>query len=349
MTQLKWSAEIVILAIQKRHRRAWKLNAYYVETHCSRLYSAAIRYFGTWNKALAAAQVPIPYRNTWSKEIIVQKIKELAERDQPLNNHYIKQTHGILYTVSCQYFGGWGKAVEAAGIDYHKVCRTTRRSWSKKTILEEIVRRYKEGLSLSGMVVQKEDSGLYDAALLHFGTPKAWARARQAAGLPPRDLDPRFIHDPEVVSRELRRLYDQGVLLNFGALRGTQYIYLVTAGKRLFGSYQKAIKAAGLDYSKIKKRRRNWWTKQRVIAGIKRLEKSGVRLSMWGAKGALQTLIASANRLFGSWSKAVEAADINYRKHIKIWSTKQWLQQMDEVEYQQKLATKLHKNKKKKT
>lgn len=331
----KWSAEIVVSAVQKRHQRKWRLNAYHAQMHCIPLYNAARRYFGTWNKALAAAGVPVPHRNKWSKRVIVEKIVELAASGEPLHNHHIKNTHKVLYTVSCQYFGGWGKAVNAAGFDYSTVRRKTMRSWSKKAVVKEIRRRQRAGLSISGAVVQRKDPGLYDAAILYFGS-RAWQKARVAAGFSPKDLDPRFIYNKDEVLNRLRELHKNGVPLHYAAMRGMSYEHLISAAKRLFGSYPNALTAMGLKYRDVAKAAR--WTKREVITEIKKLEKEDVRLNGGAIFATHQSLAHAAMRQFGSWSQAVEAAGINYRKHLKIWSTKAWLRQMSDAEYRKKIS-----------
>lgn len=348
MSRKIWDAETVVSAVQALHRQGSKVNTTYVLRNQQRLYSAGVRYFGTWKKVLEAANLShaVPTRNTWSKEIIVAKIIELRDGQEPLHNHHIKKNHSILYTVSCQYFGSWKAAVEAAGIDYDSVRRATHRKWSRDAIVKEILRRRNEGLSVSGSIVQVEDIGLYEAAGFHFGKG-GWASARQAAGLPRRDPRPGIIYDRRVVIYGLTKLYAEGHDINVAAFLGSSHMNLMTAGIRLFGSHDKALAAAGFDPEKIRKQRR--WSKSKVLREIRALEKAGARLNWWTIGQTHPALCGVAVRLFGTWGQAVEAAGIDYRRHLRQWSTKTWLRHMSEREYERILQKDIRINKKKTT
>lgn len=337
----KWNAEIVISAVKTLHLQGEKINAAYVQKKHGALYSAGVKYHGTWGKVLVAAGLTnaVPARNVWSKEIILAKIAEMAARKEPLNSAYVKERYGSLYTSAGNYFGGWAQAIEAAGISYDSVRLVApKRSWTKESIVEEILKRNAEGLSLSGTVVHIEDIGLYEAAMSHFGK-LGWAQARIAAGLTPIDPRPGIIYDKEFVATRLKALHEKGAPLHFGGLRGKPYQNIVTAAIRLFGSYAKALEAAGIDYDDIRRIRRNWWTKEKVIEEIQALEKLGERLSYATMQDAYPGLVAGAARLFGTWGQAVEAAGVSYRKHLRIWSTRAWLISVSARAYESMLTT----------
>lgn len=346
MVQKKWNAEIVVSALKDLHKKGSKIHSNYVMKNHGPLYSAGVRYFGGWKETLEAAGLShaVPKRNKWSKEIIIQKISELHKNKEQLNNHHIKSNHSILYTVSCQHFGSWRAAVEAAGISYDSVLRVVHRRWSREAVVKEILRRRDSGLSLSGTVVQKEDPGLYDAAALHFGPRKTWERARATAGLPRRDPKAGIIYDKQFVIDSLRKLYDEGHDINVGAFIGSPHMNLMTAGIRLFGSHDKAILAAGFDLDKIRKHRR--WTKAKVLREIRKLEKAGVRLNWWTIGQTHSALCATAVRLYGTWGQAVEAAGINYRKHLRQWSSKTFLRQLDQGEYEKTISSRVTRKRK---
>lgn len=345
MVQKKWSAEIVVSAVQALHAQGSKVHTNYVLHNDSALYSAGVRYFGTWKATLEAAGLShaVPQRNVWSKEIIIRKITELHGNKEQLNNHHIKLNHSILYTVSCQYFGSWKAAVEAAGISYDSVRHATHRKWSKDAVVKEILRRRNIGLSLSGTVVQIEDSGLYDAAMLHFGKA-GWANAREASGLPRYDPRVGVIYDHQTVIDGLKKLYEDGHDINVGAFISSPHMNLMTAGIRLFGSHDKALLAAGFDIEKIRKHRR--WTRGKVLREIRALEKAGVRLNWWTIGKTHSSLCAAALRFFGTWGQAVEAAGINYRRHLRQWSSKTFLRQLSQNEYEKTINSRVRRQRK---
>lgn len=350
----KWSKEIVVRRILERHRGGEKLSSGYIQVHCVPLYQSACKYFGSWRNAIEAAgfkyddvRVLQRERPVWSQEKIIAIIKRKHRRKQSLNSNHIQTKEMRLYGAANKYFGGWPQAVIAAGLDYSKLRKNDpMRSWSKAAIVSEVSRRVEQGLSIRGGDVYLEDEGLYQAAKRYFGKG-GWAKARVLAGFDPIDPRPWKIWDKPSVSEEIVLLHESGVALNTASLQDSSYAYILGAGRKEFGSWAKAIRAAGLNYSKIRKgRQQGWWTKPRIIMCIRNLEKRGMRLSHNAIQLSHNQLHSAAVAYFGSWSQAVESSGISYRLHCRIWSTKAWLRRMNAVEYEAALRTsKVHAKK----
>lgn len=123
----------------------------------------------------------------------------------------------------------------------------------------------------------------------------------------------------------LRKLNRSGAELSYNALAKKQQS-LVSAAAYHFGSYRKAVEAAGLDYAEVTRRPR--WNKAIIIALIKKARREGEDLH-WSAvttRGDELSKAAFASlqpRLFGSWDRALHGAgldsdDVNrYRKWTK--------------------------------
>jgi hypothetical protein len=252
-----------------------------------------------------------------------------------LNSNIIQTKETKLFDAARKYFGGWPQAVEAAGLDYSRLRKKKpMRSWTKDAIANEIIRRSESGLSIRGEDVSIQDLGLYQAAKRHFGR-KGWAKARLLAGFDAVDPKPSQKWNEHTVCAEIKNLHENGVALNTGALQGSSHAYILGAGRVIFGSWKKAIRAAGLDYSKIRIGRvQGWWTKPRVLMAIRNLERRGIRLSSKSINLTHGALFSAAVIRFKSWSNAVEAAGIDYRKHCRSWSTKAWLRRMKDEDYQ---------------
>ena len=340
----KWSKELVIREILERKSHGEKLNSDHAQKNLHRLYLAACVYFGGWRQAIEAAGIPYaevrikePNRKkVWSKEIIIETILRMHAAGENLNSNFIQTKRMKLYGASIKYFGGWKQAVEAAGLDYEKIRKKKLRTWSKKALAEEILRRYRLGLSIRGGDVAKLYGGVYQAAMRHFGK-NGWARARKFAGLPRQDPDPRLIWTKRSVVAEIRRLFKEGVRLNTGNLQ-TKYGYILAAGRKVFETWEKAIRAARLDYSAIQKMKSpGWWNKIRVIQAIQKLVAAGVRLSSKSVHLSHGDVFSAAVVRFGSWSQAVEAAGIDYSKHSLLWSTKATIRKMSDSDYEELL------------
>lgn len=336
----KWDAEIVISAIKELHKQGEQLNSNHAQTKHRALYQSACKYHGSWKAAIEASglsydsvRVKTPNRKVvWSKKIVVEAIKKLNEEGELLNSNYIQTTHRRLYGAACKYFEGWPQAVAAAGLDYGLIRKVKLRTWSEKALIEAVMQRAKRDLSVKGSVVSIEDRGLYNAARRYFGNG-GWAKVRVLAGLTPVDPDSRLKWDKKTVCEEILRLHGSGVALNCGSLQDGDYGYILAAGRKVFGDWAKAIEASGLDYDDIRKSRMNFWTKEEVVRGIRSLETLNVRLSSKAIQHSHGDLFGAAVLNFGSWSQAVEAAGIPYRKHCLTWSTKAWLRRMRPEEY----------------
>jgi hypothetical protein len=123
----------------------------------------------------------------------------------------------------------------------------------------------------------------------------------------------RRIRPPAVFQRdvldEIRRRANTGHPLNSGANRGD---WLYAGAVRFFGSWGKAVEAAGIRYQSVKQ------------AGLSRAELL-VRIRKAAAAGPLiagehQFLQSNARRLCGSWKRAVAVAGCELPSYRKIWS-----------------------------
>ncbi len=90
----------------------------------------------------------------------------------------------------------------------------------------------------------------------------------------------------------------------------THYPRVYAAAERMFGSWGKAIYAAGLDYTKIRKYR--VWSKSRVVEDIRGKQQIGESLTCKHAQQDCRPLYLAAVHRFKSWKNAVHAAGIDY-------------------------------------
>jgi hypothetical protein len=123
-------------------------------------------------------------KQKWSKEKIVETIKELNKQNVDISASNISKNHIPLFTASCsrRYFSSWSNAVKAAGIDYNQILeagkarrRTKLTKWSKEDVLEAI----QEAGSKDLLTTYRNRLALYSAARREFGS---WKQALEAAG-----------------------------------------------------------------------------------------------------------------------------------------------------------------------
>ncbi len=184
----------------------------------------------------------------WDKESIAAEIHALHEAGQDLNYSTISRSYIALLRAAARYFGSWRSAVEYAQIDYDSVRKYRR--WTRERIIERIQELHKRGEDLSWRRVSSAlDPQLAAAATkqVHFGS---WRAAIHAAGL---DYDvirryQRWDHD--TVIRKLQSMHAEGKSLNAKSVEQAD-ITLITAARRRFKTWDRALTAAGLNAKEI--------------------------------------------------------------------------------------------------
>jgi hypothetical protein len=167
---------------------------------------------------------------------------------EDLNYASIAQNQIALLRAATRYFGTWKSAIEYAGLDYNEIRRY--KIWTRDRIVERIHELNEKGVDLSWRYISTQiDPQLAAAATKrkHFGS---WRNAIQAAGLD-YDIIRRYHEwDEQAVIDRLQELHAQGIDLNAKSMEEYD-ITLITAARRRFDSWDKALTAAGLDSSKI--------------------------------------------------------------------------------------------------
>lgn len=280
MTRQSWTREAVIGAIRHRQRAGLSLdNVWRTDTH---LYSAATRHLGCWSKALAAAGLLTNRHRQWSRQNVIAAIQ--ARHRQGASLRFTRMDDRGLRDAATSHFGGWRKAVRAAGLESE-----LRQEWTKSIAVQALRSWHRQGREMNS--VSREHRRLYWAARRLFGS---WANALSAAGLESR---PRRKWSPERVLAELRRL-DSIPGMNIWVHDNA----LVTVANKYFGSLRQARLAAGLEPTQ-----RACWQRQ-VVETIQDQYVRGVLVQHNADPGS--PVQAAARKQFGSWEKALAAAGI---------------------------------------
>lgn len=123
-------------------------------------------------------------KRKWSKEKIVQDIRELRKQNTDISAGYVSKHHIPLFSaaISRRYFSTWGNAVRAAGFDYGPIMEAGKKrrrdfltKWTKEQVLNEIRRSDPQKL----LKTYRDQMELYSAARRVFGS---WGKALEAAG-----------------------------------------------------------------------------------------------------------------------------------------------------------------------
>jgi hypothetical protein len=188
----------------------------------------------------------------WTRKSITAEIKNLHDAGEPLNYSAAEAGHLNLVRAAAWHYGTWRRAVEAAGIDYESLSRYQR--WTKKRIVERIQELHKQGEDLSWRSVSTNlDPSLAAAALRPNGF-NSWREALAAAGIDVENVTRYKYWDHEKVIKAIRARKRSGEPMSSRSLQNSDQS-LFCAARRRFGSWDKALEAAGLNAEKIRLRR----------------------------------------------------------------------------------------------
>ena len=180
--------------------------------------------------------------------------------------------------------------------------------WTREQIVREIVQRELADLPLSQSGSQCVDVAFRSAAIRMFGS---WRKALIAAGIDPDRTQARVRWPPEKILMTIRSLARRAQPLPRAELL-ERHGYLVEAARRRFGSWGKAVLAAGVN--PVKLRRVPAWTKDRVLEAI--LIRA-LRNEPLGSRTVRPRTLADAGaRFFGTWRAALSAAGLDPSEYI---------------------------------
>ncbi len=186
---------------------------------------------------------------------------------------------------------------------------------TQESIVKELKRRNRNHLKLNAQAVIKDDRPLYRQGTNRFG---CWKNAIEAAGISYAKIAealPSPYPTETSVLIEIRRRKRKKKRLNVSAVLEEDRPLYRKAGK-VFGSWEKAIEAAGFDYQKIALLHPfPLLSYEDVLAEIRQRGKRKQPLlakELRSGSYAERSLYNLTSRKFGGWVNAVEAAGLKY-------------------------------------
>jgi len=185
------------------------------------------------------------------------------------------------------------------------------RVWTREKLITQIQQLHQESVDLSPTSMQHTHSALFASARSgsHFGS---WRAAIEAAGLDYgtfKRIKQQWTRE-EILIR-IRELNAQGHdLLDPRFKIHNRSLYLAACAHRYFGSWKRAVEAAGLDHEQMREGR--FWTHARILRTIQELAAQNKPLG-WAFIEAHEPGIYRAARRkenFGSWAGALRAAGV---------------------------------------
>ena len=236
----------------------------------------------------------------WTRDLVKQAIRKEHASGRPLWYNAVANRNLGLLGAGQTRFGSWTRALRAAGLDPEAI-RPPERCPSANEVETMIKDRVKRGESLSWDLI---DSSYQHAARKHFGS---WRQALQACGLSS-DAGWRVKRwTPKRVQETIRSMAKRGEPLNSDAV-ARKNSSIVQSARKVYGSWEAAIRSCGLDYEKIRLLRP--WSPERVRARILDRRAKGQPINAAAVQREESLLYMMAVKLCGSWPKALEASNI---------------------------------------
>lgn len=183
--------------------------------------------------------------------------------------------------------------------------------WTRDKLIEAIQKLHAEGVDLSPTAVQQTHGALFSSARSpsHFGN---WRAAVEAAGF---DYDEikrtkeRWSRD-EILEQICLHHKNGDDVLSPTFKISYRDLYLAASAHRYFGSWRRAIAAAGLDHETLRESR--VWTRARIIRTIQEMARHDRPLSWAFIEVSCPGIYRAARRRenFGSWHNALIAAGV---------------------------------------
>jgi DNA-binding XRE family transcriptional regulator len=255
----------------------------------------------------------------WTKDLVLEKINERHRAGRPLSYAATVADDETLTGAARRLFGSWGIVLTGAGLDYDQVKKDARALsqetmkpsgfWSAEVVVQEIRRRQENGLPINAHAAQNDDPSLCAAATYYHGS---WGKAIEAAGI--EYLEHRKTQEwtPEKITERIQFAYERGADLADNTVNVLAPA-LYGAAHEYFGSWEKAIEAAGLDYAQVSRTVR--WSKEKIIEMLQDAVKQGTPLTARQFSPSFHDAVID---IFGSWDAARAEAGYGERP---------WLQQ----------------------
>lgn len=177
----------------------------------------------------------------------------------------------------------------------------------RKKVIRAIRAARRDGKPLNYRAMRAHDLKLVSLACHHFGS---WKSAIESAGLDYKQIARKPLWTKDRVIRLLKQAKRRGRDLNWTKViaRNDPLARAAYAAisKRLFGSWPRALSAAGIDPDMeilhVK------WDRESIVWDIRQLDADGSDLGSREIQLTEPALHAAAVRHFGSWRAAVNAA-----------------------------------------
>lgn len=268
----------------------------------------------------------------WTAEYILDRLHAYHKAGFPIHQQAVADYDNSLAAAAVskrmESLGGWRGILQKLGLKPDEITRNPqRKKWDPpkaseinpspyrrfrdcRSVLKAIRQRKREGKSLACTAVEQEDFMLASAARRFF---RDWKIALKKISVDPQSVKParpRKYPDAKSAIREAKSRFRKGTL----APQKTNDA-LGNAARRIFGSWDGLLEAAGIDPLSIRKRKPNPYVDAEAVKReILRRLRDGLGTGHGAvAKGKQRDgqLLRTAMKIHGDWDSALRAAGLD--------------------------------------
>lgn len=185
--------------------------------------------------------------------------------------------------------------------------------WDKTRILQTLRKLHKAGADLSYNLMAKRNQSLVSAAAYHFDS---YRKAIERAGIDYSTVNRRPRWNRAAIIRLIKSGKRSGYDLHWSAVTKRRdelgRAAFAALQPRLFGSWERALTAAGLDADEISRYRR--WDKESIVYELRSRWREHEPLNSGALQSADAGLHAACVRHFGGYDAALRAAKLDPHK-----------------------------------
>jgi len=246
---------------------------------------------------------------SWTRAAVVAEIKRHAAHGHELFVCGMVRRDRHLVAAARRHFGCWRHAIRACGYDYSTIRQ--HRVWTAERVARDLRDSVKRHGELLPWRIKAEDSRLYYAVAPWFGSFRDAAHKLDLQYDPPRQWSKRLVVDAVRCRKRAKQS------LCWSAVREHD-LGLLTAARKHHGSWESAVRAAGFDYGKMRRRRR--YSVESIGRELRTWVRAHGSLNPSALKKTDGPLLSATERRHGSLEKAAEAYGLPYFTTVQRWS-----------------------------